>query len=247
MKHSFPLIILAALCGLTACGGNNTPLFSGEARAVNGITDSNGLDTSISNIQIASNTPFGSATGINSPIPEGSYKAQLTSNSKTFTVNNVSIDHNHVTTVFATGQIGNGSETGFAAEEALNAPTNGQAVVQPINAALQATGTSGTLTFRFVPTNNPSAATSLTAQYGASPASAPLAGGTYEIVVSNGVSTVFDSGPQGIALPSSNGGNVFQVAAIDAGSSNQTKYGSSIALLLMDDKGQNTQLYNLQH
>src|SRR5579885_3858282 len=99
MKHSFPLIILAALCGLTACGGNNTPLFSGEARAVNGITDSNGLDTSISNIQIASNTPFGSATGINSPIPEGSYKAQLTSNSVTFTVDNVSIDHTHVTTV----------------------------------------------------------------------------------------------------------------------------------------------------
>ncbi|MDI3258254.1 MAG: hypothetical protein QJR02_00805 [Sinobacteraceae bacterium] len=247
MKHALPLATLVALLGLTACNGNTTAPFSGEARAVNGITDSNGLDTSISNIQIASNTPFGSATGINSPIPEGSYKAQLTSNSVTFTVDNVSIDHNHVTTVFAAGQIGNGSETGFAAEEALNAPTNGQAVVQPVNAALQATGKSGSLTFRFVPTNNPSSATSLTAQYGTSPASAALTGGTYEIIVSDGATTVFDSGPQGIALPSSNGGNVFQVAAIDAGSSNQSKYGSSIALLLMDDKGQNTPLYNLQH
>ena len=72
-----------------------------------------------------------------------------------------------------------------------------------------------------------------------------MAGGAYEICVTDGAGTVlFDSGPTGIALPTSNA-NVFQIAAYDAPSDKGN--GSMLVLALLDNAGGNTVLYNLKN
>jgi hypothetical protein len=248
MKPQFWTGLAAAFVAvLSACNNSNntTPPLAGDVRVANGITDSNGLDTSISNVPVSSGQTLDTASGLND-VPDGSYKAQLTSNSVQFTVNNVSLDHNHDTTIFGTGQVANGTEGGFPAEVAINAPTNGQFVVQPIDAALQAAGASGTLSFYIVKPGTGLTGTPLTAAYAASPPSMAIAGGTYEILVTNGATVLFDSGPKGIALPNGNA-NVYQLAALDAGSANTTKYGSAIMVLLMDQTGGQAALFNLQN
>lgn len=243
-RRIVPSLVLAGLA-LAACNSNTTPPLTGGFRVANGITDSNGLDASINDVATFSGIGTESGSGI-TDVPLGSYKSQLTSNSKTFTVNNVSIDHNNVTTVYAYGSIGGGSEAGFPAEESLDAPTNGQAVVQAVHAAFAESGTNGTLNFYFVsPGSGLGGATPFAATFGQSPSSHALTGAKYEIIVAAGTTPVFDSGPTGISLPYSDGSNVFQVAALDATGGNQS--GSPIVVLILDNNGHQKLLLNGQN
>ena len=250
MKHYLPpALIGAALLGLGACSNSNnsTPPETGAVRTANGITDSPGLDVSVSNVATFSGIAFDSASGL-TDVPLGSYNSQLTSNSVQFSVNNVGIDHNNVTTIFAYGATGNGSQGGFPVEESIVAPTNGQAVVQPVHDALSASATAPTLSVYLVtPGAGTAGATPLTATFATSTASSAITGATYEIIVSSGAAVLFDSGPKGIALPGAGGANVYQIAAVDASSAQTTRYGSTLTLILMDNTGGNTALYNLQN
>lgn len=251
MKHRrFPILVATTLLGLAACTGkNNTPPFTGAVRLGNGITDSNGLNMSISNIGTFSGIGRGTASGI-TDAPVGSYKAQLTSNSVTFTVDGVGVDHNNVTTVFGYGAIGAGTQGGFPAEESIVAPGSGQAVVQTVHAALLASTSAASLNFYFIKPGVCSTAVSGATANGSaafkdSPASFTLTGGIYEICITDAGGTVlFDSGPAGILLPTS-GSNVFQIAAYDAPGG--TLDGSKLVLSLLDNSGGNTPLYNLKN
>jgi hypothetical protein len=246
----------AALLAAAACSDNNngTPPLTGAVRVANGITDSGGLDMSISQVGTFSGVGFDTSSGITVG-PEGSYKAQLTSSSVGFSVDNVKVDHNNVTSVFAYGATGNGSENGFTAEESLNAPTNGQAVVQPVHDAFQLSTTTTSLNFYFVPTTTVCAVgapqpggTPQTIAFGPvnTGQSTAITGGTQAIIVSNGATILFCSGSKGLALPSGNA-NVYQVAALDATTSQKTQYGSVISLLLMDNTGGHQTLFNGQN
>ena len=78
----------------------------------------------------------------------------------------------------------------------------------------------------------------------AKPGSSAIAGGTYEIIVTNGSTVLFDSGPTGFALPATNGANVFQIGALDATSAQVTQHGSALVMLLLDNQGGNEAIYN---
>ena len=56
---------------------------------------------------------------------------------------------------------------------------------------------------------------------------------------------VFDSGPTGIALPTSSSIDVYQLAVFDAPSGQGN--GSTLVLSLLDNNGGTTVLYNLKH
>lgn len=244
--HLIPSLLGAALLGLSACGGsdNNTPPDTGAVRAVNGTTDSNGLDVAVSNVGSFSGIGLDTGSGL-TDVPLGSYKVQLTSNSIQFTVNNVSVDHNNVTTVFSYGATGASTEGGFPAEESVVAPTNGQAVVQPVHDALAASAADPTLSIYLVkPGSGIGSVTPLTAGFQQNPGSSAIAGGTYEIIVTNGSTVLFDSGPTGFALPATNGANVFQIGALDATSAQVTQHGSALVMLLLDNQGGNEAIYN---
>src|SRR5258708_3079831 len=112
-QYLIPALLGVALLGLGACSSNNTtPLLTGAVRVANGMTDSNGLDTAIGSVATSSGVGFDSASGL-TDVPIGSYNSQLTSNSVQFSVDNVSIDHDNVTTIFAYGAIDSGTEGGF--------------------------------------------------------------------------------------------------------------------------------------
>jgi hypothetical protein len=252
--HRVPTLVAAALLGLTACGGgdNNTPPLTGGVRVGNGITDSNGLDLSITNVATFSGIGVNAASGIKY-IPVSavvSYEAALTSNGATFSVGGISADQDKVTTVFAYGDMGSGTQGGFPAEESLAAPANGQFVAQPVHAALLTSSTALSLNFYFVKpsvcsTAIAGAAANGSATFRASPASFALAGGTYQICVTDAAGTIlFDSGPTGVTLPLSNA-NVFQIAAYDAPSGKGN--GSTLMLSLLDNNSGNTALYNLKN
>jgi hypothetical protein len=258
MKHRYlvPILGAALLLTLAACNNNNsTPVFTGFYRLANGITDSTangGLKGDIANIPTVGPINFGQASG-NNVVPEGSYKSQLTTGNgsggtTTFTVNNVSVQHNHVITVFGYGTIAGNTLNGFAADEPINGPTNGQAVVQVLHAAHQASLTNSTLNFHVVTpaacttTGSPSAAA-----FATSTSNAPYAGAKYAIIVKDASDAVvlFCSGLGGIDLPYSDGSNVFQIAAVDSPSGEGN--GSSIEVLLLDNNGGTKQLVNLKN
>ena len=244
----------AALVGLTACGGgnNNTPPLTGAIRVANGIVDSTGLGMSITDTTSFSAIAVDGASSI-SYIPVSavvSYEAKLTTNGSTFTVGGISADQDKITTVFTFGEMSSGTQGGFPAEMSLNAAANGQFVIQPVHAALAGAATALSLNFYFVKPSVCSTAISGatvngSATFKASPAAFALAGGTYEICVTDAAGTVlFDSGPTGIALPTSNA-SVFQIAAYDAPSGKGN--GSGLVLSLLDNAGGNTVLYNLKN
>jgi hypothetical protein len=178
------------------------------------------------------------------------YEAKLTTNGSSFTVGGISADQDKLTSVFAFGEMSSGTQGGFSAEMSVNSPTNGQFVMQGVHAALLASATALSLNFYFVKpgvcsTAIGGAAVNGSATFKASPALFALTGGTYEICVTDGAGTVlFDSGPTGIALPTSNA-NVFQIAAYDAPSGKGN--GSALVLSLLDNAGGNTALYNLKN
>lgn len=255
MKHQRTVIIVAtALIGLSACGGgdSNTPPLTGAIRIGNGIADSSGL-----NMSITDTTSF-TAIGVDAASSIGyipvsavvSYNASLTSNGTSFTVGGISIDQDHVTTIFTYGEMAAGTQGGFPAEIALGTPVGGQAAVQPVHAALLTSTTALSLNFYFVKpgicsTAIAGAAANGAATFKASPGSFVLTTGTYEICVTDAAGTVlFDSGPTGIALPLANA-DVYQLAAYDAPSGKGN--GSTLMLSLLDNAGGNTALYNLKN
>jgi len=255
MKHQRAVtIVVTALIGLSACGGgdNNTPPLTGAIRIGNGIADSSGLDMSISNTTSFTAIGVDAASTI-SYIPVSavqSYNATLASNSATFTVSGISIDQDHVTTLFTYGEIAAGTQGGFPAEIALGTPVGGEAAVQPVHAALLASTTALSLSFFFVTpgvcaTAIAGATANGSATFKASPGSFVLATGTYEICITDAAGTVlFDSGPTGMALPLANA-DVFQLAVYDAPSGMGN--GSALMLSLLDNAGGNTALYNLKN
>jgi hypothetical protein len=245
MKRYAPCAALAALALLSACGSNNTPPLTGAFRAANGITDNtDGMDAALGNVAAFSGIGFDTASGL-TDVPEGSYNAQITASSNQFNVDNVSIDHNNVSTVFTYGTLAGKTEGGFVAEESLDQPTNNQIEIQPLHDAYAVSQTSTTLYFYFVTPGAGVSGTPVTADFASNTTSVPLDPGTYEILVTDGTTTVFDSGPKGIALPFSNGSNVFQLAALDA--TTATSDGSTISLLLLDNNGHYTPLLNGQN
>ncbi|MDB5974118.1 MAG: hypothetical protein JWR07_878 [Nevskia sp.] len=251
MKHGLNhyALIGAGLLALSACSNDNnsTPPLAGAFRIANGITDSIGLDAALSNVASFSGISYGTGSGIVNP-PTGSYKTQLTSNSVGFSVDNTSIDHNNVTTVFAAGQIGNGSQKGFVAEQNLQAPSSGQFNVQFVADAASRTGPINF--FLITPGGSITGKTAnATVEYPfnsspTSPAFSPTTGvatGTYEIVVTNALGVkLFDSGTKGVTLPTA--GNVLQIAAIDAPTGSPAS--TPLAVVVLDNNGGNTNLQN---
>ena len=104
MKHYLaPALVGAACFALTACH-DTTPPLSGALRLANGITDSSDLGMTISSLDAFSSIALDTASGI-TYAPQGTYDAELTSNGVTFDENNISVDHDRVTTVFAYGTV----------------------------------------------------------------------------------------------------------------------------------------------
>lgn len=250
-KSLFCLAAVPALIGVlavSACGGNNsTPPLFGNTRIVNGMTDSSGLSASINNVPTFSGINFGSASGIRTE-PEGNYKVQVSSASTanssgnvTFTVDNVTISNDKMATVLTYGVLNSSTQNGFTASQSLNSPASGNFGIQPLHAAYSASLANPTLSFYLVaPGGSIIGATPISAPFAQSTALATLARGNYEIIVTNGTRTVFDSGPRGITLPPATT-NVLQLAALDApGQPN----GASISLLLLDNGGGVTPLLN---
>jgi hypothetical protein len=255
MKHpGVPALVGTALLGLSGCGGgdNNTPPLTGAIRVANGISDSTGLNMSITDTTSFSAVAVDGASNIKY-VPVSAvvnYEATLTTNGTSFTVGGISADQDKLTTIFAFGEMSGGTQGGFPAEMSVNSPTNGQFVMQPVHAALQNAANALSLNFYFVKpgvcsTAVVGATANGSATFKTSPNLFALAGGTYEICVTDGAGTVlFDSGPVGIALPTSNA-NVFQIAAYDAPTGKGN--GSTLVLSLLDNAGGNTALYNLKN
>jgi hypothetical protein len=252
-RYLVPTLCIVSLLALSACNSDNnsTPPLTGGFRIANGITDSIGLDAKLSDTPTFSGISFGTGSGINTP-PTGSYKSQLTSNSQTFTVNNVSIDHNNVTTVFAAGRIGDNSKNGFPVEQNLQAAVSGHFNAQFV---ADATSPAGPIKFFLVAPGagivGASPVATVEYPFTASPTSpgfsttTSIASGKYEIIVTDalGVTTLFDSGPSGVQLPTA--GDVLQIAALDAATGNPD--GSSLTVLVLDNAGGNIDLKNGAH
>jgi hypothetical protein len=254
----YSVLLLSALSG---CGGNSTPPLSGALRVSNGIADSTGLDVALTGIGLPTdfqNVAFDSGTHI-ADVPEGSYMANFSTtdsggDSVSFTVNNLAIDQNDVSTVFTYGTVTNNTANGFVAEEALDAPPSGQFVIQFVHAAYAESKTSAgqTLTFFLIAPGSSSTADpvySTAVMFGNPSPSAAVNSGTYEILVqdSDGA-TIFDSGSDGIQLPSS-ASNVFQVAVLDSSQAALYNPGSPglpgadcplASLLVLDNNGDST-------
>lgn len=226
-RSALPLVAAACLA-LGACSNNDnnnsTLPLSGELRVVNGIPESQSLDSSIGNVPFASGTGFHQASGINSPIPQGSYNAQFTVTSSSsssggdgsFTVDNVAIQQNVLNTVFTAGTVAQNNLSGFPAPVSLAAPASGHFVAQFVNDALSASA-SGNLSFLLLApgnTNSSVIAPAATLAYGAYSQPRSFNNGSYELIVTDSNGTfLYDSGTNGVQLPPA--GNVLQIAALD--------------------------------
>jgi hypothetical protein len=243
MKRILPSALIGALLALGACSSddNSTPPLLGAFRAINGVVDSNKLGFRINDVAADNDIDFGDDSGLSNP-PIGSYPVEITNTtasgtSSQKTVDNVSVSHNVITSLFAYGSVSGHSDFGFATTQPTATPAAGKFNVQPVNAAY-GQGPSSTLSFVFTPTSG--SATTLTAGFGASPATTALDTGTYRITVKNGAVTLFDSGPTGIALPIP-GTNVLQVAALDVPNPSG---GAPISLLILDNTGGRTAVFD---
>jgi hypothetical protein len=164
------------------------------------------------------------------------------------TVNNVSVDHNNLTTLYTYGSVLGGTANGFAVEENIGQPPSGdftfqfvndtsQVATSTLNVYLVAPGTGSVSGAQPVATVNAQAASQAN----------PFTSGTYEIIVTNGLGIVmYDSGKNnsGIVLPTANS-NVIQIGALDATASQSAQYGAAgITVLITDNNGGETIHYN---
>ena len=249
--------LIAGLAGtsllvLSACSNDNnsTPPLTGAFRLVNGSSDSNGLSASAtSGFPSTATVNFDSAGSI-VDAPEGGYNVQVKPGSgNQFTVNNVSIDHNNLTTLFTYGSSVAGTANGFVAEENLGTPSSGNFTFQFANDTSQ-TATAALSVYLVKLGAGISGVQPAVPAVNAASASqgASIPAGTYEIIVTNGTSVLYDSGSTqaGIVLPTPNT-NVIQIGALDATSAQATANGSPITLILMDNNGGETLHLNGQN
>ncbi|NKF22275.1 hypothetical protein [Solimonas marina] len=260
------LIAGAIAATLSACNGSGDT--NGMFRLVNGIADSGGLTAQVPDLSPLGPVDFGSVSDqIEVARGSGAYAVTLTPEANAdaaFTASAVPVSKGQLTTLFGYGSIADGTQGALSAQLSLDAPADGQLSMQAVNAAEAAsTGTlpSG-MTFSFSATSG-TAAADLSADFGSVSAddAGALAAGTYEIQVtpydpacsSSGsqcptilYAPIFDSGAQGVTLPTTGGSSIVQIAAIDATEDEQAEYGSSIVLLLIDSDGHVTRLYNAQ-
>jgi hypothetical protein len=250
-SSTWPLI--AGLIGAAVLAGcnsdnNSTPPLAGAFRIANGITDtdSNGLGARLNDVFEYSGISFGTGSGINNP-PIGSFPADFDINGSSFTVDNVEVSHDNLSSVFTYGSVGGATANGFTAYESLVSPGGGQFAVQPLHSAYQESLVVATLSYYFVPAGSGSigSATPVLAAFAMSEPAVALPAGNYEIIVTNGATVVYDSGASaaGIALPPS-GTDVLQIAALDAPGAPD---GSTISLLMLDNGGGTTALLNNAH
>lgn len=242
-------IFCTTVLGLAACH-DTTPPFSGAIRVANGVTDSAGLDVTIKNFDSFQDIPIDTASRT-SFAPEDNYTLDLTSNGVTFAISGVNVKHDRVATVFAYGTLANGSQGAFSVQESLDHPADGQSTMQTVHAAVLVSATAPTLNFYFVKPGDCAATISNATATGSATFSVTstaftLTASTYEICVTDEAGTlVFDSGPTGIVLPTSNSVNVFQLAAFDAPTDKGN--GSALVLSLLDNNGGSRVLYNLKN
>ena len=270
MQKRSTLILFAALA-LAACHSDFgiNPIYFGTVALVNGISDSDGLKAQVTSTLTLGPIAFGNAGASSSSInliASGNYNVQFTpgaSGASPFTVNNIGVGHNDLTTMVGYCTLAGNTQNVLTAEISPNAPASGQIVVQPVHAAyaLSQNAASATLNFYFVTpgtTVNGSSPT-ISAAFGPVPPSEVLtiAGARYEIIVAydpcippanrGGFTKVFDSGPKGITLPTVAGSTVFQFAAIDASSAQSAQYGAPISLVLLGNQYDSVQLFNGQN
>jgi hypothetical protein len=240
----------AALLAVSACSNdnNNTPPGTGGFRVVNGISDSSNLSASAtSGFPSTAGVDFDIASSIVDP-PEGGYNVQLFNNgssSSFYTVNNTSIQHNNITTIYTNGSIDSSTGSGFAVIENLTAPSStSQFTFQFVNDTTQSTTSTLDIYLVSVGAGISGAQPTATAGAGTASTASPETGASYEIIVTNGTTTLFDSGASGITLPTTDA-NVMQIGALDATSAQASSYGNSpITLIITDNNGGETIHYN---
>jgi hypothetical protein len=237
-------LIGSTLLGLSACNGdNNTAPFSGKVRLVNGIPDSGSVAASPTSGDVFNTSGIGFDHASSTvTVPEGGYNVQLSNNTTMFaTVNNVSVDHNNITTIYTYGSINASSGNGFPVEENIGEPASGKFRFQFVNDTTQ--GATGALTVYLVtPGSGISGATAVASatQQKTGSNSVDLPAGTYEVVITSGTTPIYDSGTSGgITLPPS-GTNIVQVGALDATAAQLTADASVVTLLITDNTGGET-------
>jgi len=238
-------LVGSTLLGLFACSNNNnsTPPFTGAFRLIDGTTDSTSISASATSGFTSVGGNFDSAGSTVNP-PEGSYNVQLTESGASgpfATVNNVSIDHNNLTTLYTYGTIGGGTANGFAVEENLGAPSGNNFTFQFVNDTTQ-TATATLDVYLVTPGAGIGSTQPLgTVKAGAASTATGVPAGTYEVIVTNGVTTVYDSGSTGIVLPNPDS-NVIQIGALDATAAQAAPVASGgddspITLIVIDNNG----------
>jgi len=241
-------LVGSTLLGLFACSNNNnsTPPFTGAFRLIDGTTDSSSISASATSGFTSVGGNFDSAGSTVNP-PEGSYNVQLTESgagSPFATVNNVSIDHNNLTTLYTYGTLAGGTANGFAVEENLGAPTGNNFSFQFVNDTTQ-TATATLDIYLVAPGASIVGATpAASVKAGAASTVSGIAGGTYEIIVTNGLTKIYDSGSTGILLPTPDT-NVIQIGALDATAAQAAPVASGgddspITLIVIDNNGGET-------
>jgi hypothetical protein len=260
MKHYLIMSLVGtALLGLSACDNNNnsTPPLTGAFRVVNGVSDSSGISASASSGFVSTgNANFDTAGSTVNP-PDGGYNVQLFNNNSSnafTTVDNVSIQHNNLTTLFTYGSITGGTAKGFTAEENLSAPAvSTDFTLQFVNDTSQTLTATLNLYLVTVGTSITGIKPVATATAANSSADVSVPAGSYEVIVTNTAgTTIYDSGnaAAGILLPTVDT-NVIQIGALDATttqadpvSTGTGSYGSPITLLVMDNNGGETLHFN---
>lgn len=261
IRHTLGITIVAAIAA-AACNNGNAP-FTGAFRVVNAIPDSAPLDANISQVTTdVNNIAFGSVSGFRD-VPEGSYAVQITTapaaggNSVTIDANNVSIDHNNQTTLYAVGTLAQNTGARLSVERNSSGTVPaGKTEVQFVD-AVSAALTAGTGTVYIVNpgqgTSNPVYTVTLQSPVNNPSATNPaftsptlIASGTYEIIIQDQTSTtVFDSGSTGVSFGD---GATLQIAALDATPAQITSNTSLIQLLDIDNStGNATVLLNGAH
>jgi hypothetical protein len=230
---------------ISACGGGGASAGSSAAggfRAVNGIPDSSGLTVTLNGGTTGSAT-FGTVTS-NYVTAAGTYTATLNSNGDSFSVSNVTIVDNELTTLFGTGLVG-GTHGGFAVVQSLTTPASSQFALELVHAAYAESQSVAQFDFYLIePGAGISGATPVAVTYGNASSSVNLNAGNYEIVVTdNSANVLFDSGPKGVTLPIPNSnGDILTIATLDA--SGGSIDGSPISLLVLQNVGGTQELYN---
>jgi hypothetical protein len=233
--------LITCLAGATllgACSNNNTPPLAGAYRLVNGVPDSGGLSSSAtSGFPSSSTAGFDSASSI-VDVPDGGYNVQVTPGSgATFTVDNVGIQHNNLTTLFTYGSTASSTAAGFTAEENLSTPASGTFTFQFVNDTSQTATAALSIFLIPVGAGIGSATPVATASTATASQDVNVPAGTYEIVVASAGAPVYDSGTTGgITLPTPDT-NVIQIGALDATAAQVSSNGSPITLLLLDNNG----------